>query len=66
MPQQWRWLYSLNPMVGVIDGFRWAILGGDVQIYWPGLGLSILLVGVLLVTGIFYFRRMERTFADVI
>lgn len=66
VPAQWRLLYSLNPMVGVIDGFRWAILGGAHSIYWPGLLLSI--VGVLLVmtSGLWYFRQTERTFADVI
>lgn len=66
VPQQWRLLYSLNPMVGVIDGFRWAILGGGLQIYLPGFLLSLTLVGLILVSGIWYFRRMERTFADVI
>lgn len=66
VPDQWRLLYSLNPMVGVIDGFRWAIIGGDVQLFWPGFLLSLLLVFVILFTGILYFRRMERTFADVI
>ncbi|MBH8555291.1 ABC transporter permease [Nostocaceae cyanobacterium CENA357] len=66
VPEQWRLLYSLNPMVGVIDGFRWAILGGDSKIYWPGFTLSLGLVVLLLVSGIWYFRKMERTFADVI
>lgn len=66
VPQQWRLLYSLNPMVGVIDGFRWAILGGNTVIYWPGFLLSLALVVFLFVTGIWYFRKMERTFADVI
>ncbi|MBD0270273.1 MAG: ABC transporter permease, partial [Cyanobacteria bacterium Co-bin8] len=66
VPERWRLLYSLNPMVGVIDGFRWAIIGGEVQLYWPGFLLSLLLVVGLLVTGVLYFRRMERTFADVI
>jgi lipopolysaccharide transport system permease protein len=66
VPQQWRLLYSLNPMVGVIDGFRWAILGYDSAIYWPGFILSLGLVVMFLVSGIWYFRRMERTFADVI
>lgn len=61
-----RLLYSLNPMVGVIDGFRWAILGGESQIYLPGFALSLALVVVLLWSGIWYFRRMERTFADEI
>jgi lipopolysaccharide transport system permease protein len=66
VPAQWRLLYSLNPMVGVIDGFRWAILGGESQIYLPGFALSVLLVVLILASGIWYFRRMERTFADVI
>jgi lipopolysaccharide transport system permease protein len=66
VPEQWRLLYSLNPMVGVIDGFRWAILGDSTQIYLPGFLLSLGLVAVLLISGIWYFRRMERSFADVI
>lgn len=66
VPDEWRLLYSLNPMVGVIDGFRWAILGGSAQIYWPGFMLSILLVFLILVSGIVYFRKTEKTFADVI
>ncbi|BAZ03871.1 ABC transporter permease [Calothrix sp. NIES-3974] len=66
VPEQWRLLYSLNPMVGVIDGFRWAILGGESQIFLPGFALSTGLVVALLWSGIWYFRRMERTFADVI
>ncbi len=66
VPEQWRLLYSLNPMVGVIDGFRWAILGGDTRLYWPGFLLSVSLVLVILITGIIYFRTTEKTFADVI
>lgn len=66
VPEQWRLLYSLNPMVGVIDGFRWAILGGESQIYIPGFVLSLVIVVLILWTGIWYFRKMERTFADVI
>lgn len=66
VPEQWRLLYSLNPMVGVIDGFRWAILGGESKIYMPGFMLSVGLVFFLLISGIWYFRKMERTFADVI
>jgi lipopolysaccharide transport system permease protein len=66
VPEQWRFLYSLNPMVGVIDGFRWAILGKTSQIYWLGFSLSLGIVLLLLVSGVWYFRRMERTFADVI
>jgi lipopolysaccharide transport system permease protein len=66
VPEQWRMLYSLNPMVGVIDGFRWAILGKDAVIYMPGFVLSIGVVVFLFVSGIWYFRKMERRFADVI
>jgi lipopolysaccharide transport system permease protein len=66
VPEKWRLLYSLNPMVGVIDGFRWAILGGDYNTYLPGFLLSLTLVVISLLSGIWYFRRMERTFADVI
>lgn len=66
VPQKWRLLYSVNPMVGVIDGFRWAILGGGTQLYLPGFILSVGLVTLLLVSGVWYFRKMERTFADVI
>jgi lipopolysaccharide transport system permease protein len=66
VPEQWRLLYSINPMVGVIDGFRWAILGGNSQLYWPGFLLSLFLILVVLVTGIMYFRKTEKTFADVI
>jgi lipopolysaccharide transport system permease protein len=67
VPEQWRLLYSLNPMVGVIDGFRWAILCNDSSaLYLPGFILSSLLVAILLVSGIWYFRKMERTFADEI
>lgn len=66
VPEQWRLLYSINPMVGVIDGFRWAVLGSNTQLYWPGFLLSLFLVLVILVTGIVHFRRTERSFADVI
>lgn len=66
VPEQWRLLYSINPMVGVIDGFRWAILGGNTQLYWPGFLLSMMLVATILVSGIVYFRKTEKTFADVI
>jgi len=66
VPEQWRLLYSLNPMVGVIDGFRWAILGGESNLYLPGFLLSLGLVIAFFLSGIWYFRKMERTFADVI
>lgn len=66
VPEQWRFLYSLNPMVGVIDGFRWAILGSSAQFYWPGLILSFILTFIIFVFGLRYFRNTERTFADII
>ena len=65
VPEEWRLLYSLNPMVGVIDGFRWAILGNS-ELYWPGFILSTSLAALLLASGLWYFRKTERTFADVI
>ena len=66
VPERWRLLYSLNPMVGVIDGFRWAICRGASGIYLPGFLLSMLVAAFFLWLGIWYFRRVERTFADVI
>ncbi|MBV9657216.1 MAG: ABC transporter permease [Verrucomicrobia bacterium] len=66
VPEKWRLLYSLNPMVGVIDGFRWAISGGVSPLYLPGLWISLGVMTLLLVSGVWYFRKMERTFADVI
>ena len=66
VPEQWRLLYSLNPMVGVIDGFRWAILSGSTQPFWPGLLLALFLALAILATGIAYFRKTEKNFADVI
>lgn len=66
VPEKWRMLYFLNPMVGVIDGFRWAILGDAFPVYWPGLILSTSLTVLMFVGGLLYFRNMERSFADVI
>jgi lipopolysaccharide transport system permease protein len=66
IPEKWRLLYSLNPMVGVIDGFRWSISGGRATLFLPGLLLSCAVTALLLAGGIWYFRKMERTFADVI
>ncbi len=66
IPEQWRLLYSLNPMVGVIDGFRWCLLGGEADIYFPGLVLAVVLTLATLWFGIKYFRTTERTFADFI
>lgn len=64
IPEQWRLLYSVNPIVGVIDGFRWCILGGDSVIYAPGLILSVLITAVMLWVGTRQFRKTERHFAD--
>ena len=66
VPEKWRLLYSLNPMVGVIDGVRWVILGDGTEFYWLGFGVSTALVCSLLLSGINYFRSIERVFADVI
>ena len=66
IPDKYRFWYSLNPMVGVIDGFRWAILGDGSQPYWPGFILSLFVMFFFLWLGIRTFRRMEKTFADMI
>ena len=66
VPEKWRLLYSLNPMVGVIDGFRWCILGGDSPLYMPGFLISLAIVVFFLWLGITSFRKMERSFADLI
>ncbi len=65
LPEQWRALYALNPMVGVVEGFRWALLGTNTR-PGPMIAVSALAAVTLLVTGAFFFRRMERTFADVV
>ncbi len=65
VPEKWRLLYSLNPMVGVIEGFRGALLGKG-QIIGPMFIVSIIVIVCLLITGSFYFRRMEKGFADVV
>ena len=65
IPEKWKLLYSLNPMTCVIDGFRWCILG-TTTLYWPGIIISICSVLMVFVGGLLYFRKMERTFADVI
>jgi lipopolysaccharide transport system permease protein len=65
IPEKWRLLYSMNPIVGVIDGFRWAICGTD-SLHWPNFLMSSSIAGLLLWMGLAHFRRMERTFADII
>ncbi len=66
IPEQWRLLYYVNPMAAAIDGIRWSLLGGVQQLFLPGLFLSIAIVALLMLSGMWYFRRTERTFADVI
>jgi len=66
VPERWRLLYSVNPMVGVIDGFRWCLLHGRATLYGPGLALSVVLSALLFWSGLRYFRQTEKTFADVI
>jgi lipopolysaccharide transport system permease protein len=65
VPERYRMLYALNPMVGIIDGFRWCILGSP-SLYWPSTAIAIAEVGILVASGIWYFRKTERTFADII
>jgi lipopolysaccharide transport system permease protein len=66
IPEKWRLLYSVNPIVGVIDGFRWAITGDPRFVYLPGFFLSIAITIAFLLFGTVYFRKMERVFADLI
>ena len=64
LSEPWRTLYGLNPMAGVVEGFRWALLGSHLP--GPILGLSAVMAMLLLISGVYYFRRMEKTFADVV
>lgn len=66
IPDDWRFLYGLNPMVGVIDGFRWSLLGGEANMHLPSFILSLGVIAVFLWYGIRVFRRTEKTFADMI
>jgi lipopolysaccharide transport system permease protein len=66
VPEQWRLLYSMNPVVGVIDGFRWCLLGGEAQLYWPGFAISLAVVAFFLWLGVRTFRATEKTFADLV
>ena len=65
VPKEWQWAYSLNPMVGVIEGFRWAVFGAG-ELHVMSLGISLVLIGILLAGGLMFFKRMEQSFADVI
>ncbi|MEO8148431.1 MAG: ABC transporter permease [Bacteroidia bacterium] len=66
IPQFIKFIYALNPMVGVIDGFRWCLLGSNIQIYFSGFIISVVISFIILFTGVWYFRKMEKSFADVI
>lgn len=66
VPERFRLLYALNPMVGVIDGFRWCLLRGQSNTYWPAVAVAAAEVVLLLTTGLWYFRKTELTFADII
>jgi lipopolysaccharide transport system permease protein len=66
VPEQWRMLYSIDPMVGVIDGFRWCILGGQSPLHLPGLTVSVIVATFFLWFGIHRFRKTEKSFADLI
>jgi lipopolysaccharide transport system permease protein len=66
VPEQWRTAFALNPLVGIIEGFRWSLLGGRVPLPADAVAISITVTTFMLVAGIWYFRRMEHNFADVI
>ncbi|HZU87187.1 MAG TPA: ABC transporter permease [Anaerolineaceae bacterium] len=66
LPEGWRFIYALNPMSGVVDGFRWALLGNQQNAPGPTLIISSVISVLVLVSGMFYFRRMERQFADMV
>lgn len=66
IPAQWRLLYSLNPLVGIIDGFRWCLLGGESALYLPGFAASLAVSAGFLWLGLRQFRKMEKSFADLI
>jgi lipopolysaccharide transport system permease protein len=66
VPERFRLLYSLNPIVGIIDGFRWCLLGAQNGIFWPGLAYAVIEVILLISSGIWYFRKTEQSFADII
>jgi lipopolysaccharide transport system permease protein len=66
VPERWLLVYCLNPMVGVIDGFRWCVLGGTHVIYWPAQYIALGWTVLLVTSGVWYFRSVERSFADII
>ncbi|HTA63690.1 MAG TPA: ABC transporter permease [Bacteroidia bacterium] len=66
VPEKWKLIYYLNPMAGVIDGFRWAILGGETKLFMPGMCMSVGISFLVLFLGISFFRKVEREFVDII
>lgn len=66
VPEKWQWLYSINPMSGVVYGFRWALLGAPESISLVSIGISSVIALIVFISGLFFFRRMERVFADMI
>jgi lipopolysaccharide transport system permease protein len=62
----WRDLLALNPLSAAVDGMRWCLLGGRTEIYWPGMGYSLVITLLMLASGVWYFRKTERQFADII
>ena len=66
IPERWRALYALNPMVGIIEGFRWCILAAQSSLDLYTVASSVAITASILLVGTWYFRRMERSFADVI
>ena len=66
VPERWKLIYYLNPMAGVIDGFRWAVIGGGAKLYLPGIGMSLAISILILCFGIIFFRKVEKDFVDII
>lgn len=66
VPTKWRLFYALNPVVGIIDGFRWSILRGKSELWWPSILISVAVTVLCCSSGLWYFRKMEKTFADLI
>lgn len=66
VPEKWKLLYSINPMAGIIDGFRWSVTGINTPLYWQGVLVAAVITLLLIISGVRYFRATERNFADVI
>jgi lipopolysaccharide transport system permease protein len=66
VPEKWWMLYNMNPVVGAIDGFRWCVLGDKFMPWWPGFWMSLGATFIVLITGLIYFRQVEKSFADIV